>query len=296
MIRSIVAVALALVAAMAHGAGKAPVALADLLADSPPSDWRTLDPQNTVYFDLPSGRVVVELAPAYAPAAVTAVRKLVRDDYFDESYVVRAQDNYVVQWARLEDDPRAQEMREKALKPEFARSMQGAPAFVRLPYPDTYAAEVGFAGGFPAARDPQRNQTWLVHCYGMVGVGRDNAADSGNGSELYVVIGQSPRHLDRNITLVGRVVQGIELLSALPRGTGPLGFYDDPGKRTQIVRARLAADLADHETLEALRTDSKTFQSLVASRANRREEWFKEATGRLGVCNTPLPVRTRVAQ
>ena len=44
--------------------------------------------------------------------------------------------------------------------------------------------------------------------------------------ELYAVIGQSPRGLDRNITLVGRVVRGIELLSVIPRGHGAMGFYE----------------------------------------------------------------------
>jgi peptidylprolyl isomerase len=182
----------------------------DLLKDSPASDWRALDPENTLYVELPAGRVVIELAPAYAPANVEAIRKLARDRYFDGSFVIRAQDNYVVQWARPEDDPRAKAMASVKLKPEFARPMDAKLPFTRLAYADTYAPEVGFSSGFAVARDPKRKETWLVHCYGSVGVGRDNAADSGNGSELYAVIGQSPRNLDRNITLVGRVVQGIE--------------------------------------------------------------------------------------
>jgi peptidylprolyl isomerase len=128
-----------------------------------------------------------------------------------------------------------------------------------------------------------------------VGVGRDNAADSGNGSELYAVIGQSPRHLDRNITVVGRVVQGIERLSMMPRGTGAMGFYESPSESIPIRAVRIAADVPAHERveLEALRTDSKTFALLVKSRANRRETWFKEPAGRVDVCNVPLPVRRK---
>ncbi len=41
------------------------------------------------------------------------------------------------------------------------------------------------------------------------------------------MIGQAPRHLDRNIALVGRVIEGMPVLAALRRGTGSLGFYDD---------------------------------------------------------------------
>src|SRR5205814_7929788 len=125
------------------------------------------------------------------------------------------------------------------------------------------------------SRDRRLGQSWLVHCYGSVGVGRDNAIDSGNGSELYAVIGQSPRHLDRNITLVGRVVQGIELFSAMPRGTGAMGFYENSAQSIAIRAARIGADVPADErvSLEALRTDSNTFALLVKRRANRREEW-----------------------
>ena len=48
----------------------------------------------------------------------------------------------------------------------------------------------------------------------MVGVGRDLSPDTGTGGELYAVIGHAPRHLDRNIALVGRIVSGIEHMSA----------------------------------------------------------------------------------
>ena len=273
----------------------APVSMTDLLKASPASDWRSLDPANTLYMDIPAGRVVIELAPVYAPANVAAVRALVRDRYFDGSFITRSQDNYVVQWARAEADERAKAMASKKVKPEFARSLDAKIAFTRLPYPDTYAPEVGFSGGFPVARDPKRKETWLTHCYGSVGVGRDNALDSGNGSELYAVIGQSPRTLDRNITLVGRVVQGIELLSVIARGTGAMGFYEKPAQYVPIRAIRVAADVpaAERLDLEALSTESATFKKLVESRANRREAWFKEPVGAIGICNVPLPVRVK---
>jgi peptidylprolyl isomerase len=286
---------LMLLAALSNAQTPKVISMAELLRDSPAGDWRTLAHEDTVYFELPAGRVVMELASAYAPRNAAAVRALVREGYFDGSRVLRVQDNYVTQWGRPDDDERAKEMSAKRLPPEFFRNTAPGLPFTRLAYADTYAAEVGYSGGFPAARDARHRQTWLVHCYGMVGVGRDNAPDSGNGSELYAVIGHAPRHLDRNITLVGRVVQGIELLSALPRGSGPLGFYEQPAQRTAIRSARVAADVpaAERVELEALRSDSATFAALVKSRAFRREEWFREPAGRVGVCNVPLPVRTK---
>ena len=268
---------------------------AELLNAAAASEWREISPENTLYMELPGGRVIIELNAAYAPVNAAAVRALVREGYFDGSLVVRVQDNYVVQWARSENDERAKSMSTKTLKPEFVRAMDPKLPFTRLAYPDTFAPEVGFSDGFPVARDRKLAQTWLVHCYGSVGVGRDNAADSGNGSELYAVIGQSPRHLDRNITLVGRVVQGIDRLAMMPRGTGAMGFYESPSESIPIRAVRIAADMPTDERvdLEALRTDSKTFALLVAARANRRESWFKVPAGRVDVCNVPLPVRRK---
>jgi peptidylprolyl isomerase len=129
----------------------------------------------------------------------------------------------------------------------------------------------------------------------MVGVGRDNDADSGGGSELYVVIGNAPRHLDRNVTLVGRVVQGIELMSALPRGMGPLGFYEKAEQRVPIQTLRVASDLppAARVNLEVLRTDTPTFTALVESRRNRQDSWYKRPAGFIELCNVPLVVRPK---
>jgi hypothetical protein len=145
----------------------------------------------------------------------------------------------------------------------------------------------------PAAREPRTHLAWLVHCYGMVGAGRDNDVDSGGGTELYVVIGQAPRHLDRNVTLVGRVVFGIELLSTLKRGSGAMGVYEQPAERTAIRSMRLAADVpeAKRSQLEVMRTDTQTFADLVEARRNRREEWFKVPAGHIDLCNVPLIVR-----
>jgi peptidylprolyl isomerase len=166
--------------------------------------------------------------------------------------------------------------------------------FTRLPDGDVYAPEVGFSNGLPVARDPKAGKTWLAHCYGMVGAGRDNGVDSGSGAELYVVIGEAPRQLDRNIAVVGRVVQGMELLASLPRGTGALGFYEKPEQRVAIKSVRLVADVSEAERtpLQLLRTDTPTFTALVESRRNRNDDWYKVPAGRIGLCNVPLPVRT----
>jgi peptidylprolyl isomerase len=275
---------------------KGPI-MADVLSNSAPGDWRRLDPENTLYMDLASGRVVIELAPAFAPNHVANVKALAREHYFDGLAIIRVQDNYVAQWA----DPNAE-------KPELARKIQHAkktlpaefdPAidpklpFTPLPDRDVYAPDVGFSEGFPVARDPRSGKMWLTHCYGMVGAGRDNSPDSGGGTELYVVIGHAPRHLDRNVTLLGRVVQGMELISALPRGPAPMGFYQKPEQNVPIKSIRVAADVPESErsNVEVLRTDTETFRELIEARRNRREEWFQTQAGVVEIGNVPVPAR-----
>jgi len=282
---------------LATGAAMAapPKSLSELLAQSPASDWRALDPANTLYMEIPQGRVVIELAPHFAPASAANIRVLARAGYFDGLAIMRAQDNYVVQWGDPDEkNPKSQGEAKKTIAPEFTRPLKGID-FVKLPDRDTYAPETGFSGGVAAAQDPKAGRAWLVHCYGVVGVGRDNAEDSGNGAELYAIIGNAPRLLDRNITVVGRVVQGIELLSPLKRGTGPLGFYEKAEERTAIREVKLASELPPEKRmpLEALRTDSKTFATLVEMRRFRKDDWYKVPAEHVDVCNVPLPVRLR---
>jgi peptidylprolyl isomerase len=266
--------------------------LGEILEQSPAEDWRPVDPENTLYMQLPGGRVIIELAPEYAPHHVANIRALAQAHYWDGAAIVRSQDNYVVQWGRDEGDTTPMGEGVASLAGEFDRPRRGVQV-TRLQDPDSYAREVGFAGGFPVAG--QNGRSWLAHCYGMIGAGRGDTADSGSGAELYVVIGQAPRHLDRNVTLVGRVLQGMEVLSVMPRGTGALGFYESPTQRTIIRSVRLGSDLPEDErvNLETLRTDSDTFRDVIDSRRTRRESWFLQPTGRINVCNVPLPVRVR---
>ena len=264
---------------------------AEVLAASAATDWRPLDAQSTLYLELASGRVVIELNPGFAPNHVANLEALARGRYFDGLTIYRVQDNYVVEWG----DPEARKpvgAAHRTVAAEFERPLRGL-SITRLPDPDTYAPEVGFMDGFPVAADPAVGRAWLVHCYGMVGAGRDSDVDSGGGTESYVVIGQAPRHLDRNVTLFGRVVSGMELLSVLPRGTGPLGRYELPAQRVPIRSVRVAADVppAQRTQLEVLRTDTPTFLAYVEARRNRREAWFKVPAGRVDVCNVPIPVR-----
>jgi peptidylprolyl isomerase len=278
-----------------------PPTLADVLAATKPTDWHPLDPDETLYLEFARGRVVIELAPVFAPRHVANIKALVRARYFDGLEFLRVQDNYVVQWgdpnadARTGDAavPRAIPTAVRKLKAEFTVPLSSARPFVALPDRDGYAAQTGFVGDFPAARDPRLGSAWLTHCYGTVGVGRDDDIDSGSGTELYVVIGASPRWLDRNVTVVGRVVEGMEWLASLPRGHGPQGFYERNEQRLPIDRVRLASEVPPEQRsrLEILRTDTPAFAAVIEARRNRRETWYKVPAGYIDVCSVPIPVR-----
>ncbi|MES2318599.1 MAG: peptidylprolyl isomerase [Pseudomonadota bacterium] len=268
--------------------------VSDIVKASKPGDWRALDPENTLYMQTAAGRVVIELAPAFAPNHVNNIRTLVREKYFDGLAVIRSQDNYVVQWGDADEvKPRPYKTAKATLAAEFTVAMKNDTAFTRLPDHDGYAPQVGHSNGFPSARDPKSGRAWLAHCYGMVGVGRDNDADSGNGSSLYAVNGHAPRHLDRNITVVGRVVAGMPLLSTLPRGTAALGFYDKPELNVPILSVKMAADVpeAERSKLEVMRTDSAAYQLAVDAQRHRGGPWNKFAAGHVELCNAPIPVR-----
>lgn len=267
--------------------------MASVLESASESDWVGLQQQDLLYLEVESGTVIFELAHEFAPRLIDNLKLLTGDRYFDGLSINRVQDNYVVQWGDPQagtDAARSHGDAPEILEPEFYRSSEGL-EFSPIDSRDAYADTVGFVSGFPAGSDGER--TWLAHCYGMLGTGRANAANSGSGAELYVVTGHAPRHLDRNVTLLGRTVYGIEHLASLPRGTGPLGYYENAGEYIPIKRVRFGTDLPNGEqvNLERLRTSTATFQRLVEARRNRLEDWFVDPAGNIELCNVPLPVR-----
>ena len=294
-----IALSFAIVApALAQDAAKPKYRSAKEIIDAAPaSAWRDLDPANTLYMELPAGRVVIELAPGFAPEHVANIKTMARGGFWDGLAIYRSQDNFVVQFGDAEGEEAGKAKPYPAgtkthLPAEFTRDASGA-RFDKLPDRDGYAPEVGFIDGFPAARDPKAGKAWMAHCYGMLGAGRNNAPDSSIGAELYVVTGQSPRALDRQLSAVGRVVKGMEFLSVIPRGPEPMGFYEKPEQRAPIVSIKLASDVpeAQRTPLQLLRTDSQAFRDATEARRNRVDDFYTVPAGHIDLCNVPLPVR-----
>ncbi len=273
---------------------------------APASDWIAIAPSDLLVMDLAPDaerkprRVVIQLMPApFSQGWIGNIRKLAAAHWWDGTSINRVQDNYVAQWGdATEKKPLPEGL---ATVPESgyvvsaagaagwaaARAMQASAPII----PDPYASSQAL-WGWPVGRGKD-GKLWPVHCYGAVGVGRNMSPDTGSGAELYAVIGHAPRHLDRNIAVVGRVISGIEHLSSLPRGTEALGFYKTDAERTPIASIRVASELpaADQPKFEYLSTESDSFARYADARANRRDPFFIAPAGGADICNIPVPVR-----
>ncbi|MGI8944004.1 MAG: peptidylprolyl isomerase [Qipengyuania sp.] len=289
----------------------------EIVAQASAEEWVAIPAEELLSMRLADDRegnertVIIQLMPPpFSQGWVENIRTLARAGWYDDITVNRVQDNYVVQWGDpdSEDPAKARALPvglEATSEADYsAATIVGAEGSVVLWHPkeqlfDSYADWTWFEGGWPVAsqisEDTRTLSRWPVHCYSSVGVGRGYSPDAGTGAELYTVIGHAPRHLDRNIALVGRIVEGIEHLSSLPRGSGALGFYtaDEAGKRTPIRSIRVAADLTEDKQpkFEYLSTEGETFARYAEARANRRDPFFIAPAGGADICNIPVPVR-----
>ena len=274
-------------------------------------------------------RVVIQLMPApFSQGWIGNIRKLAAAHWWDGTSINRVQDNYVTQWGDATEKKAlpaglvaVPESEYVVTDKESSQTTAGGKTVIQLSKDeaarrakrseqrgkedifgrgfssgtDAYAPNVAFESGWPIGFSDNEvpDRRWPVHCYGMVGVGRNMSPDTGSGAELYTVIGHATRHLDQNIAVVGRVISGIEFLSSLPRGTGALGFYENEAERVPIHSIRLGSDLpaAQQPKLEYLSTESASFARYADARANRRDPFFIKPAGGADICNIPVPVR-----
>ena len=286
----------------------------EIVAAAPAGDWVDIAASDLLVMELVADRdgnnrrVVIQLMPPpFSQGWVGNIRKLAAAHWWDATSINRVQDNYVVQWgdanaedkakakklpaglARMENGQYVSTLTEVRFRPiPQPKGVKQSLASDYLAVPDLLGVGV-FGSGWPVVTDGV--SAWPVHCYGMVGVGRNLSPDTGTGAELYTVIGHAPRHLDRNIALVGRVIAGIENLSSLPRGTGALGFYEKPEQRVTITAIRLGNEVADLPRYQYLSTESASFAKYAGARANRRDAFFIVPAGGADICNIPVPMR-----
>ncbi|KLE32295.1 peptidylprolyl isomerase [Aurantiacibacter gangjinensis] len=311
LIASTLALALSL-PAIAQEAEPEPATPTSVVAAAQDSEWIAIAPDDLLVMDLAPDsygsdrRVVIQLIPPpFSQPWVENIRTLARAHWWDGTSINRVQDNYVTQWGDVTEEkpvpigiespsipyevrlPRTYSLNEAGIDHETATFTEARIIGSR----DSYASLVGTVAGWPVAMS--LDAAWPIHCYGYVGVGRSYAPDTGTGAELYTIIGQPQRHMDRNLAVVGRIIDGMEHLSSLPRGSGELGFYseEEAHLRTPILSVRLASEMEDAPSFEYLSTESQSFAAYVAVRANRDDAFYTVPAGGVDVCNVEVPVR-----
>jgi peptidylprolyl isomerase len=257
-------------------------------------DWRDVDPDDLLLIDVKYGRIAIELFPEFAPRHVARMRALAREGFYEGKTFYRVIDGFVAQGGIGEgDDKKLEDW--PALEREFDQDATRRFEFTPLNSPDLYAPEVGHTNGFPSARDKKEGKLWLVHCPGTVAMARDNDPDTG-GTEFYVVIGQAPRRLDRNLTVFGRVLEGMQYLQKLNRGDPDVesGVIQDPRRRDVIRKMQIASDIPREyrPRFQVMRTDGPGFTIKKDERRNAVSAfWLHQPPKVLEICSVAIPTR-----
>jgi peptidylprolyl isomerase len=254
--------------------------------------WRELDPENTVFMEMSEGLVVMELNPAFAPKTVKQFKRLAGDHFYDGLSFYRVIDGFVAQGGDGSDLGEISDV--PLIDAEFEIDWNEEFSYMPVQSPDMFASETGIIDGFAVARDPSRDKVWLTHCPGIVAMARNDGPDSSR-TDFYIVIGQAPRYLDRNMNIFGRVVYGMDVVQRINRGPAQNnGIIQDETASTRISKLRLATDIPEDERLQVyvVDTSNKGFKSLLKNRRNRKQKFFHNKPPRvLDVCQVPVAGR-----
>lgn len=258
--------------------------------DVSPSDWIDIDPEYTLYIEVPQGRVVVALSKDLAQGHVTQLQALARARYFDGLQFYRVIEGFLAQGGDFAEErpiPAAD-----ALRAEFDEPWSEEFEFFPVGDVDQFGERGGFINGFPVRHHVEDDRVWLTRCTGVIGLGRYDDPNTAN-AHFWIAL-QPIRANDRQDTVFGRVVWGMEHVSTMTRTGSELG---DESRWTPIVSVRLASDIPSEErtNLQWLDTNSETFAATLEERRNPTEppaaDWFAHRPRNFDVCGAPVPVR-----
>jgi peptidylprolyl isomerase len=251
--------------------------------------WRELDPENTVFMELRDERVVIELNPRFAPETVKQFKRLVQERFYDGLPFYRVIDGFVAQGGDGSDLGELSEV--PLIDAEFEIEWDQEWPFMPVQSPDMFAPETGFINGFAVARNPSANTAWLTHCPGVIAMARNDDRDSSR-TDFYIVIGQAPRYLDRNLNIFGRVVFGMDVVQRIQRGPAlNNGIIEDETKSTRMSRLRLVSDIPEEDRLSTyvLDTNNDAFADLLKDRRKRKQKFFHNKPPKvLDICQVPV--------
>ena len=260
---------------------------AKLLKAASAKDWYRVDPENLLVLDLPSGSVIIEMRPDYAPNHVERIKTLARQGFYNSTIFHRVIEGCMAQGGDPTGTGRGgSEFPE--LEGRFIRSIEELPGFVPIGRDDR-ASQIGFLGSMPVATQPpgmvqflntDTIGAWPLHCPSVVSMARAGAPHSAN-SQFFIMLGDNRRALDQAYTAWGRVIDGSFNVRRINVG-------EPPERPTPILRARVMADLprAEQTSYDVLRPQSETFKAwLRETNALTDEGYFVDA------CSVNIPTR-----
>lgn len=262
----------------------------DEIASAVAPDWRDVAPENLILIETRYGDITVELNPDFAPNHANQFRKLVRDDVYNGIRFYRVIERFVAQGGLKEDEVIEQF---PTLTNENDRPLSEAP-FVPLGNADLFAPVVGHIDGFAVGRSQSLGTEWLLHCPGALAMARDNDPDSGS-TEFYIVL-DAQRYLDRNLTVFGRVIDGMQYVQKLKRGVRAIesGVIQPPEVGDEILSTTVAADMdaAIRPSYQVQAMPTQAFEDAKTEKRVRDNEFFyRKPPEVLDICGFEVPVR-----
>ena len=164
------------------------------------------DPENTIIVTLTGGDVVIALLPDVAPLHVERMKTLARAKSYDNVCFHRVIDGFMAQTGDVENGNMENGF-------NLRRAGSGGSQ-----HPDVPAE---FSG--------------LPHDRGTIGAARSSSPDSAN-SQFFINF-KDNHFLNRQYTVYGRVISGMEHVDTLTRG-------EPPASPDRMITVRVAADVA----------------------------------------------------
>lgn len=262
----------------------------DEIASALAPDWRDVAPENLILIETQYGDITVELNPDFAPNHANQFRKLVREDVYNGIRFYRVIERFVAQGGLKEDEVIEQF---PTLVNENDRPLSEAP-FVPLGNADLFAPVVGHIDGFAVGRSQSLGTEWLLHCPGALAMARDNDPDSGS-TEFYIVL-DAQRYLDRNLTVFGRVIDGMQYVQKLKRGVRAIesGVIQPPEVGDEILSMTVAADMdaAIRPSYQVQAMPTQAFEDAKTEKRVRDNEFFyRKPPEVLDICGFEVPAR-----
>ena len=156
--------------------------------------------ENNMILKLKSGDVVIQLFEDIAPKHVERFKKLANEKKYDGVVFHRVIDGFMAQTGDV----------------QYGNSNL-----------ETYNISRAGTGGSEYS-DLKAEFSNLPHERGTLSMARSSDPNSAN-SQFFICFGPAP-HLDRQYTVFGKVVEGMEYVDSIKRGEGSNGEVKDPDK------------------------------------------------------------------